>query len=116
MRIESLFAGLVEPLDDHGDALAAANAHGFQVHGLVPGGQAVEQGGGDPGAGHAERVAQGDGAAVHVEPVDVDAELAVGGDDLRRERLVDLDQVDVGDGHADPPHRLPGRLDGAQAH
>src|SRR6204780_4978411 len=69
----------VESLDDHGHALAAADAHGFQADGLVPGDQAVEEGGGDPGAGHAERVAQRDGAAVHVEPVDVDAELAVGG-------------------------------------
>src|SRR5208337_5061985 len=76
---ESLCAWLVEPLDDHGHALAAADAHGFQADGLVPGDQVVEQGGGDPGAGHAERVAQRDGAAVHVEPVDVDAELAVGG-------------------------------------
>src|SRR5438876_10941755 len=64
---------LVESLDDHRHTLAAANAHGFQADGLVAGDQAVEQGGGDPGAGHAERVAQRDGTAVHVEPVDVDA-------------------------------------------
>ena len=40
----------------------------------------------------------------------------VGRDDLRRERLVDLDQVDVVDGHAGPRERLPGRLDRAEAH
>src|SRR5271157_1278432 len=55
-------------------------------------------------------------AAVHVEPVDANAELAVRGNHLRRERLVDLDQFDVGDGHADSPHCLPGRLDGPRAH
>ena len=33
---------LVEPFDDHRHALAAANAHGFQADGLVPGDQAVE--------------------------------------------------------------------------
>ena len=41
-------------------------------------------------------------------------EVAVARDDLRGERLVDLDQVDVADGHAGPLQRLlatprPGR-------
>ena len=57
------------------------------------------------GAGHAERVADGDRAAVDVEPVEVDAEVLVGRHDLGGERLVDLDQVDVADGHA---RRAPG--------
>ena len=39
--------------------------------------QAVEQRAGDAGAGHAERVADGDRAAVDVELVEVDAEVAV---------------------------------------
>ena len=50
-----------------------------------------------PGAGHAERVADRDRAAVDVEPVEVDAEVLVGRHHLRGERLVDLDQVDVAD-------------------
>ena len=44
---------------------------------LVVGLQAVDQRAGDPGAGHAERVADGDRAAVHVQPVDVDAQVPV---------------------------------------
>ena len=52
------------------------------------------------GAGHAERVADGDRAAVDVEPVEVDAEVLVGRHDLGGEGLVDLDQVDVADAHA----------------
>ena len=54
----------------------------------------------EPGAGHAERVADRDRAAVDVEPVEVDAEVLVRRHHLRRERLVDLDQVDVADAHA----------------
>jgi hypothetical protein len=64
------------------------------------GGQAVEQSAGDARAGHAEGVAKCDRAPVDVELVDVDAEVAVGRDDLRRERLVDLDEVDVVNGRA----------------
>ena len=82
----------------------------------VGGLQAVEQRAGDAGAGHAERVADRDRAAVHVELVDVDAQVAVAGDDLRGERLVDLDQVDVVDGHPGPGQRLLGGLDRAVAH
>ena len=37
--------------------------------------EAVDQRGHDAGAGHAERVAEGDGAAVDVELVPVDAEV-----------------------------------------
>ena len=58
------------------------------------------QGAGDAGAGHAEGVADGDGAAVDVQAVHVDAEVAVRGDHLGGEGLVDLDQVDVADGHS----------------
>jgi len=58
---------LGEPLHDHGHALAAADAHGLHAELLVVGGQVVQQGGGDPGAGHTERVAQGDVAFNQVE-------------------------------------------------
>ena len=50
----------------------------------------------------------GDRAAVDVEPVQVDAQVAVGRDDLGRERLVDLHQVDVIDGHAGVRQRAAG--------
>ena len=105
-----------EPLEDHRHALAAAHAHGLQAQGRVVELQAVQQGGGDARPGHAERVPDRDGAAVHVELGQVDAEVGVRRDDLGRERLVDLHQVDVGDGHPGPGERLPGRLHRSQAH
>ena len=84
-----------EPFEDHRHALATADAHGREAHRLVAPGEAVEQGAGDPGPGHAERVAERDRAAVDVQPVQVDPQVPVGRDDLRRERLVDLHQIDV---------------------
>ena len=45
-----------------------------------------------------------------------DAELPGRGDDLGGERLVDLDQVDVVDGHAGPAERLAAGLDRSEAH
>ena len=59
---------------------------------------------------------QGDGPAVHVECVGVDAQVAVAGDDLGGEGLVDLDEVEVVDGHAGAGQRLAGRLDRAVTH
>ena len=83
---------------------------------LVGVAQAVDQGGHDAGAGHAERVADGDGAAVDVELVPRDAEVLGRRDDLGGERLVDLDEVDVVDGHAGAGEGLAAGLDRAEAH
>src|SRR5690606_29941514 len=94
----------------------AADAHGLQPELLVVELEAVDERGGDPGAGHAERVADGDRAAVDVQLVVVDAEVLGRRQDLRGERLVDLDQVDVVDGHPGVGERLAGRLDRAEAH
>ena len=56
----------------------------------------------EPGAGHADRVAEGDRAAVDVDDVVADAEVLHRLDADRRERLVDLDQVEVADGRVLP--------------
>src|SRR4051812_14227040 len=77
--------GSAQALEDHGHALAAADAHGLEAELLVPALQAVEQRRGDPRTGGAERVAQRDRAAVDVEPVEVDAQVLVRRDDLGRE-------------------------------
>src|SRR5215470_4705494 len=100
--------GSGKPLDHHGHALAAAHAHRLQAERLVVELEAVQQGGGDPRPGHAERVPDRDRPAVDVQLVDVDADVLVGRDHLGRERLVDLDEVDVVDGHARPRQRLLG--------
>ena len=65
-----------QALDDHGHALAAADAHRLEAEGLVGVLEAVEQGGHDAGPGLAEGVAEGDGAAVDVELVPADARAA----------------------------------------
>ena len=62
----------------------------------------MEQGGHDPGAARADRVAEGDRAAVHVDLRPVEAELAAVGQGLSGERLVDLDQVERLDRQLDP--------------
>ena len=62
----------------------------------------------DPRAGHAEGMTHRDRAAVHVEPVLVDAQAPGGRDDLRRERLVHLDEVDV---RPDSPARARARCE-----
>ena len=53
------------------------------------------EGGRDPRAGGADRVAERDGAAVHVQALGVEAQLAVAGQHLGREGLVHLDEVEV---------------------
>src|SRR5207237_1860372 len=57
----------VQSLDDHGHALAAADAHRLETDRLVEGLEVVDERRHDAGAGHAEGGAEGDGAAVRVE-------------------------------------------------
>src|SRR5204863_9488675 len=97
---------LTQPLEERGHALTAANAHRLETERLVLELQTVDERASDAGASHAEGMTDGDGAAVHVQLLDVDVELLVRRDDLRGERLVDLDQVDVIDGHLRPGQRL----------
>ena len=68
------------------------------------------------GAGAAERVAEGDGAAVGVDPVEVGAELLGPRQHDRGERLVDLEDVDVVDAEAVAVEQVPGGVDGAGEH
>ena len=80
--------------------------------------QVVEQRVHDPRAGHPVGMAEGDRAAVRVQLVAerVDAELAADGKYLRRERLVQLDDVDLVDRHPGLLQRHAHRLDRADAH
>src|SRR5207245_9101259 len=66
----------------------------------------------------AEGWAWGERAAVRVQLVaeGVDPDAARRGDDLRREGLVDLDDVDVVDAHPGALERLPRGVDRAEAH
>ena len=77
-------------------ALPAATAQRGRAHAATATLELQGQVQHDPGAGHADRVAQGDRAAVDVDLGLVEAERARGVDADRRERLVELDQVEVG--------------------
>src|SRR5438046_835474 len=76
-------------------ALAAADAHGDDAVFHVPAPAALLQDmAGAARAGHAERVADGDRAAVDVVLLRIDAEGVAGVEALGGERLVQLPQVD----------------------
>src|SRR4051794_12500668 len=109
-------SGSAEAFEDRRHTLAATDAHRLETERLVLELQPVDQRAGDARAGHAERVADGDRTAVHVEAVDVDAELLVRRDHLRGERLVDLDEVDVVDRHLRASEGLLGGLDRTETH
>src|SRR6266704_823400 len=85
----------VDDFDKAGGAHAAANTHGYNsILGLAP--APLDQGvAGQPRPGHAVGMADRDRAAVDVELFRVDAELVAAMDDLHRECLVQLPQVDV---------------------
>src|SRR6266849_6861742 len=103
-------------LEEPRGALAAADAHGHDAVARL----AAELLDGDrahhPRAGHAERVADRDRAAVDVELLRIDAQAIAAVDDLRGERLVQLPHVDVVDLQAVTLQELGYRVDGTDAH
>src|SRR5215208_3781375 len=103
-------------LDHAGQALPDADAERGQSVAPATAAQLVRERAEQPGAGAAERVADRDRAAVHVELVVIDAELAHRGEHLRGEGLVQLDQVDVFDAQLRASERLARRRYGADPH
>src|SRR3546814_3653225 len=86
-RLEALYDGDV--------GLAAALAHGLQAVATTGALELGEEGGHEPCPRGPEGVAERDGAAVDVHLREVDVELALPCEDDRRERLVDLHEIDV---------------------
>ena len=78
--------------------------------------QLVDGLGGEDGAGAAERVTERDGTAVGVHALHVALVRELPCEHDRRERLVDLDEVDVVDGEAVVVEQLLGRGDRAFEH
>src|SRR4051794_17625396 len=85
---------------DQGVALPTAAAQGGRTDAAAATLELEREMQHDPGPGHADRVAQGDRSAVHVDLLVGEAELAGRGDADRRERLVELHEVQVGRGDA----------------
>src|SRR5690606_7571006 len=100
--------GRLNALDDRGNAHAAADAQGAQAALEVATLEFVEDDADDHGAGGAQRVAHRDGAAVDVGDLVRDAHVLHEAHGNGRERLVDLEQVDVGDLQAGDGQRLAG--------
>src|SRR6185503_6333795 len=85
----------LRPLDDHRDALPAADAERCDAELRVAVLHRVQQRGQDPRAARADGMTEGDGAAVHVHAVLRDVELAEDAERLAGERLVQLPEVDL---------------------
>src|SRR5690606_29500992 len=96
-RLASGWASSAADFEQTGGAHAAADAHAHDAVALAAPAELVQQRGGELRARAPERVPEGDGAAVDVELVCRDAELALAVHGLSREGLVDLEQVDVVD-------------------
>src|SRR5580700_3131354 len=79
----------------HRNAHAAADAQGGEAFLGVALPHLIKQRHQHPGAGRADRMADGDGAAVDVDLAGIPAEVLVDGASLRRERLVGFDEVEV---------------------
>src|SRR4051794_33448690 len=94
---------------DQGVALAAAAAERRRTDATAAALELQGEVQGDPGTGHADRVAEGDRAAVDVDLRVLDAELTRRRDADRGEGLVELDQVEIGRLDAFLRARLDGR-------
>src|SRR6185436_1181245 len=94
------------------DRSAAAEAQGREAVVALAPAQLVQQGRDDSRSRGADGMAERDGPAVDVDLVPVEAELAPVGDGLRGECLVDLDEVEVADGHVELLEQLADALHG----
>src|ERR1700726_2733739 len=103
-------------LEDRGDALAPADAHGDQRVPAAGPPQLIQRLDDQDGARGTDRVPERDTAAVRVGPLWRQAELADHGQGLRRERLVHLEHVDLVDLQSGPAKHLPDRRYRADPH
>jgi Kef-type K+ transport system membrane component KefB len=101
---------------ERGDALTDADAHGRGSLARAAAAQLVQQRGTDPRAGAAERMTDGDRAAVDVDPLWVELQLVDDRDSLRGKRLVQLGQLDLVQLPAGPAKHLAHRGHRADAH
>src|SRR5436190_2230596 len=78
------------PFEGDGHAHAPRDAEGGEPQGIALLAHLVRTRQYDPGPGHPDRMPQGDGAAVRIQPVVVELELPVARQDLGGEGLVQL--------------------------
>ena len=85
----------IHPFENSGGALAAAHAHGHHAVLRIAALHLAQDGGGELGAGAAQRMAQRDGAAVHIDFLRIEAGLLDHRQRLHGECLVQFDDADV---------------------
>src|SRR5579884_412070 len=105
-------------LESESDSLAHPDAHGRERELAAVPLQLLGRGERKPRARHAERMAERDRTAVwvHLRRVVRKSKLAKDGQRLRRERLVELDHVEVLHLHAEPFRQLFGSRSGTHTH
>src|SRR6266545_4969883 len=108
--------GLLQCFDRECDAVATAQAQRRDAALLAAAAQRVDQRGEHARAARPNRMADRDGAAVHVHLCGFDPELAEHGDHLHRERFVDLEEVHVLQVPADLLRDLADRFDRRHEH
>src|SRR5690606_18445970 len=97
-----------DALDDGGNAHAAAHTQGGQAVAQFTAFQFIQQGAEDDGAGGSQRVAHGDGAAVHVHFLVRNGQFFLEAHHHRGKGFVHFKQVDLVHGHARFLQRLAG--------
>src|SRR5699024_11850365 len=90
----------LDAFDQHGSALADANAHGRQPAGFIFGLQTGQQGDDDARARGTQRVAQSDGSTPRVDDFWIDAQPANRSQRLGGEGFINLCDLAVVDGPA----------------
>jgi len=108
----------LDPLEDDGDPLANADAHGAKSEAAFGPEQLVRGGRGEASATGAERMADGDSAAVgvNVRGIVGQAEFAENGERLRGEGLVEFDNVHLGNHETCLRQNFLRRGDGTHSH
>src|SRR6478735_7709295 len=87
-----------ECFDDDCGSLAPADAGGAEPEGTLPPAEGVEQVRGKAGAAGGEGMSERDRTPIDVGAGAVEPQLLLDREVLRRERLVDLDQIDLREG------------------
>src|ERR1700730_12798860 len=106
---------LREALEDAGGTHTSADAHGYHAVAGVLALEVADQGGGEFGSGAAERMAEGDCAAVGIDTRGVEAGLLDYGKGLRGEGFVELDYGDVAEREAGELQRFGNGENGTDA-
>src|SRR5580698_6223271 len=86
---------LIQTFNDHGNSLPSADAGCRQAIFLLAAVQFVEQRDYEPSSGCAQGMSEGDGPAVHIDFVAIEAEFLFDSKILRGEGFIDFDQVNV---------------------